>query len=106
MRERDRLVEPAEPPKRRPNPAAFKKGNKVRAGTKATKYLRKHIAAKHIMETKSKAITRKACELALAGDVTCIKLILERVVPVARPELTAIEDRIVALEIAKKGNLN
>jgi hypothetical protein len=84
----------------------FQPGNIPVRISKSQKYLRKHIAAKHIMEVKAKAVTKKAIELALAGDVTCIRLILERIVPIARPEMVELEDRIAALEVARKAGMN
>ncbi len=41
-------------------------------------------AALALLDRDVKGITRKCVELALAGDVTAIRLILERLIPVAR----------------------
>lgn len=44
------------------------------------------------------AIVDKLAELALAGDVGAAKLLLERVVPVMRPDFAELAERLTALE--------
>ncbi len=53
------------------NPAGRKKGSKNRMT----------MAAEHLLEGEAQKLTRRAIDLALAGDVTALKLCLERLIP-------------------------
>ena len=64
------------------NPAGRPKGARNRAT----------VAAEALLEGEAEALTRKAVELALAGDVTALRLCLERVVPPRK-------DRAVAFDL-------
>ena len=59
----------------------FKKGNPGRpvgSRNKAT------IAAKMLLDGETEALTRKAIELAMAGDTVALRLCLERIIPARR----------------------
>ena len=63
-------------------PGTFRPGNPGRppgARNKAT------LAAMALLEGEAEAITRKAVELALAGDTVALKLVLDRLLPKGRP---------------------
>src|SRR5215217_606904 len=63
-------------------PGAFRRGNPGRppgARNKAT------LAALALLEGEAEALTRRCVELALAGDVTALRLCLERLLPKGRP---------------------
>ena len=64
------------------NPAGRPKGARNRAT----------VAAEALLEGEAETLTRKAVELALAGDVTALRLCLERVVPPRK-------DRAVAFDL-------
>ena len=68
------------------NPAGRPKGARNRAT----------VAAEALLEGEAEALTRKAVELALAGDVTALRLCLERVVPPRK-------DRAVAFDLPAVG---
>lgn len=63
------------------NPAGRPKG----ARNRATR------AAEDLLEGEAEAVTRKAVELAKAGDTTAIRLCLERIMPVRRDRATPFE---------------
>ena len=63
------------------NPAGRAKGLRNRATR----------AAEDLLEGEAAAITRKAVELAKAGDTTAIRLCLERIMPVRRDRATPFE---------------
>ena len=62
------------------------------------------LAAEALLEGEAEALTRKAVELALAGDVTALRLCLDRIVPARRdryvtfdlPPLTTAADAVTA----------
>lgn len=45
------------------------------------------VAAEILLAGEAKALTRKAIELALKGDVTCLRLCLDRIAPVRKPKV-------------------
>ncbi len=63
------------------------------------------MAAEALLDGESEALTRKASELALAGDTTALRLCLDRVLPPRRerqiaiefPKLTTAADASIAL---------
>jgi hypothetical protein len=63
------------------------------------------LAAIELLEGESQALSRKAIDLALAGDTAALKLCLERIVPAARErplnaiELPVITDQKSVLEV-------
>lgn len=66
----------------------FAGGNKGRPrGTRN----RTTLAAQALLEGEAKKLGRKAVDLALAGDVTALRLCLERVVPARRPQGATID---------------
>jgi hypothetical protein len=59
-----------------------------------------------ILLRKGKAITKKCIELALAGDVTCIKICMSRLIAPATSSILEFENRIAILEAARERGLN
>ena len=49
------------------------------------------LAAEALLEGEAEALTRKAIELALGGDITALRLCLDRIVPPRREQLLAFE---------------
>jgi hypothetical protein len=66
------------------NPAGKPKGARNRAT----------LAAEALLEGEAEALTRKAIDLALAGDVTALRLCLERLLPPRK-------DRLISLQLPK-----
>jgi hypothetical protein len=73
------LPKPPGPVRGRP----FAKGNRP-AGRRAGSRNRKTLAAAALLEGESEALTRRAVELALAGDPTAMRLCIERILPPCR----------------------
>ena len=48
------------------------------------------IAAEALLDGEAEAITRKAIELAKTGDITAIRLCLERIIPARRDRVAAL----------------
>lgn len=73
--------------KRKQNPARFKPGQSgnPKGRPKGARH-RSTMAALALLEGESEALTRKAVEMALNGDMAAIRLCLERLVP-ARKEM-------------------
>lgn len=77
------------------NPAGKPKGARHRAT----------IAVEQLLDNEAEALTRKAIELALDGDVTALRLVLERLAPPRRerpvmvdlPEIASATDAVRAL---------
>lgn len=75
-------------------------GRPVGSRNKAT------LAVQALFDNEAEAIGRKVIELALAGDMTAIKLVLERILPPRRdvpitieiPEINQIEDTTIAMK--------
>lgn len=63
------------------NPAGRPRGARNRAT----------LAAEALLEGEAEALTRKAIELALGGDITALRLCLDRIVPPRREQLLAFE---------------
>ena len=61
----------------------FAKGNRP-AGRRAGSRNKKTLAAAALLEGESEALTRRAVELALAGDPTAMRLCIERILPPCR----------------------
>jgi len=93
--------------KRKPPPHAWKPGQSGNpAGCKTGSRHKATIAAQALLDGEGEALTRKCIELALAGDMTALRLCLERIVPVRReralptmvlPELRSARDAIDAV---------
>jgi hypothetical protein len=73
------LPKPPGPVRGRP----FAKGNRP-AGRRAGSRNKKTLAAAALLEGESEALTRRAVELALAGDPTAMRLCIERILPPCR----------------------
>ncbi|MBN8827960.1 MAG: hypothetical protein J0H68_04570 [Sphingobacteriia bacterium] len=77
-----------------PNPFGRPKGSQ----NKAT------MAVQQLLDDEGEGIARKAIELALGGDITAIKCVLERIVPPAKskpitidlPEVSSVQDTLIA----------
>ena len=79
----------------------FAKGNRANPSGRPRgsrhKYL---VAAESLLDGEAEKLSRKAVELALAGDTTCLRICLERILPVRRdrpltielPEVKSIDD--------------
>ena len=85
------------PPKSRPNPGHFRPGQSGNPRGKAPGTRNKTtLAVEALLEGEAESIARKAVEAALAGDMTAIRLVLDRVCPprksrpieIALPEIT------------------
>ena len=63
------------------NPAGRRKGSRNRAT----------LAAEALLEGEAQALTRKAIELAIAGDTTALRLCLERIVPQRKSRTVAFD---------------
>ena len=63
------------------NPAGRRPGSRNRAT----------LAAEALLEGEAQALTRKAIELAIAGDTTALRLCLERIVPQRKSRAVAFE---------------
>jgi hypothetical protein len=74
-----RLPKPPGPVRGRP----FAKGNRP-AGRRAGSRNKKTLAAAVLLEGEAEALTRRAVELALAGDPTAMRLCIERILPPCR----------------------
>jgi hypothetical protein len=74
-----RLPKPPGPVRGRP----FAKGNRP-AGRRAGSRNKKTLAAAALLEGEPEALTRRAVELALAGDPTAMRLCIERILPPCR----------------------
>jgi len=57
------------------------------------------LAAQALLEGEAEALSRKAVELALAGDLTALRLCLDRVVPLCR-------ERTISFEMAEISSIN
>lgn len=89
------------------NPKGRPKGSRNKAS----------IAADQLLDDEAEAITRKAIELAIAGDTTALRLCLERLCPprkerpisIALPEMNSAADAVAAagaiLEAVASGDL-
>jgi hypothetical protein len=73
------LPKPPGPVRGRP----FAKGNRP-TGRRAGSRNKKTLAAAALLEGESEALTRRAVELALAGDPTAMRLCIERILPPCR----------------------
>ena len=73
------LPKPPRPVRGRP----FAKGNRP-AGRRAGSRNKKTLAAAVLLEGEAEALTRRAVELALAGDPTAMRLCIERILPPCR----------------------
>jgi hypothetical protein len=73
------LPKPPGPVRGRP----FAKGSRP-AGRRAGSRNKKTLAAAALLEGESEALTRRAVELALAGDPTAMRLCIERILPPCR----------------------
>jgi len=72
------------------------------------------LAVQAMLEGEAEALTRKAVELALAGDITALRLCLERIAParkdypvsISLPDITSAADasRVMAALLAAVGN--
>ena len=69
----------------RPGRSGNPKGRPRGSRSKAT------LAAEALLEGEAEALTRKAVELALAGDLTALRLCLERLVPPRRDRPVTVE---------------
>lgn len=90
-----------------PNPSGRPKGSQ----NKAT------IAVQQLLDDEGEGIARKAIELALGGDITAIKCVLERIVPPAKskpitidlPQIASVQDTLAAtsrvIQEVSSGNL-
>jgi Family of unknown function (DUF5681) len=77
------LVLPKPPKQARGRP--FEKGRSGHpAGRRAGSRNKKTLAAAALLEGESEALTRRAVELALAGDPTAMRLCIERILPPCR----------------------
>ena len=66
------------------NNIGFKKGNKHGRGRPGGSKNKVTIAAEQVLVTEAGTIARKAADMALEGNPTMIKLVLERVVPIKK----------------------
>jgi hypothetical protein len=81
-------LSPPEPARGRP----FKKGRSGNPrGRPAGRRNNKTLAAAVLLEGESEALTRKAVELALAGDPTALRLCIERILPPCRERAVRFE---------------
>ena len=80
------------PPNSRPNPGHFKPGQSgnPRGKPPGTRN-RTTLAIEALLEGEAEAITRKAVEAALSGDMAAIRLVLDRVCPPRRSRPIQIE---------------
>ena len=79
----DMLVpKPPRPVRGRP----FAKGNRP-AGRRPGSRNKKTLAAAVLLEGEAEALTRRAVELALAGDPTAMRLCIERILPLCRERM-------------------
>ncbi len=62
----------------------FEPGNKYGKGRPEGSRNKATIALQSLLDAEAEKITRKAIEMALAGDVTALRLVLERLIPPAR----------------------
>jgi hypothetical protein len=72
------------------NPAGRKQGSRHKVT----------LAAQSLLEGEAENITRKCIELALEGDITAIKLVMERIVPVKKD--SPVEFKLPAIKTADK----
>jgi hypothetical protein len=63
-------------------------------------------SAQAILVRKSKAITKVCIQKALAGDVTCIRICMERLCPPMTASMAEFEDRIALLEAAREKGMH
>lgn len=89
-----------------PLKGAFQKGNTFGTGRPTGSRSKQTLAALNMIEGESESITRVALDLALAGDRPMIKLVLERLVPVAKNKpinisLPTIDDLSQVPELSK-----
>jgi Family of unknown function (DUF5681) len=76
----------------------FQKGKSGNpAGTKTGSRHRVTLLAEALLQGEAEALTRKAIELALAGDVACLRLCIDRIAPAPR-------NRAVAIDLAEVGH--
>ncbi|OJV15375.1 MAG: hypothetical protein BGO27_02340 [Alphaproteobacteria bacterium 33-17] len=77
-----------------PNPSGRPKGSQNKA----------IMAVQQLLDDEGEGIARKAIELALSGDITAIKCVLERIIPPAKsrpitidlPEMSSVQDTLLA----------
>jgi hypothetical protein len=86
------------PPEIKPGRRPFHGTSDPRPGSKG--FYNK--SPKAILLAKGKLITKKAIEMALAGDVVLLKCCLERLLPPARVDVDELELRLARLEAATK----
>jgi hypothetical protein len=88
----------------------FQKGNRYGTGRPPGARNKTTLALQSLLDGEAERLTRKAVELALEGDVTALRLCLERLLPVARerkvsiplPEVNSIEDAKAAVNAILK----
>jgi len=85
-------VDPLQKQDRGPGDRLFRKGRSGKpAGRPPGSRNRATIAAEALLEGEAQALTRKAIELALAGDTTALRLCLERIVPLRKSRTVAFD---------------
>ena len=62
----------------------FEKGNKHGKGRPEGSRNKATIALQSLLDAEGEKITRRAIEMALEGDVTAMRLVMERLIPPAR----------------------
>jgi hypothetical protein len=72
-------------------PWLFKPGNKAGHGRPQGSRNSATIALQALLDGEGEAVTRKLIELALKGDPTGLRLVTERLIPVARDRRLSIE---------------
>ncbi len=97
----------AEDPTATKNTTRFEKGTSGNPnGRPKGSRNRSTLAAETLLDGEAEALTRKAIELALNGDLSAIRLCLERLIPARRsrviqfdlPETSTVEDVVVAYD--------
>ena len=82
----------------------FAPGNRLSNGRKPGSRNRTTLAALNLLDGEAERLSRRAVELALAGDVAALKLCLDKVVPPRRDRPIEIEiERIESADDACKG---
>jgi hypothetical protein len=94
-------LKPAWKPGQSGNPKGRPQGSRHRVST----------AVQNLLEGEGEALTRKCIELAMAGDITALRLCLDRILPVRRdrhvafrlPSLTTASDALLATRALAEG---
>ncbi len=74
------------------HPRQFQPGNKLGKGRPVGSRNAVTIATENLIQGEGEALTRKLIELALAGNVACLKTAIERIVPVCKSKPVNLPD--------------